>query len=517
MKRIFALTIVCFTPLGLTQIASAGPEPLPGGKEMKQVVQPVVQENCNWTGFYIGAQVGYGGGDLKWQDADTSIAPEPGADTSGVTDLTHTSQSGFLAGGQFGYNHQFGRFVVGAEGDFAHSEAKGNHVTFGEVNTDSFETRNDWLASAALRVGITYRQFLFYVKGGAAFTHLRYSWKHGVSNNDEENAHVDSFDGDEWRVGPMVGGGIEYMINCQWSATLEYNHIFLGTDSFDGTNTEADTGPEPETFQSKLGDIDSVRVGVNYKFWPWGDHNPGMTMGGVERLDYKSGPAPLPIEEPCRWTGFYIGGHIGDGWGDATWRDADTGGIGAEAAFGPEATFLVDQHQGGFLGGGQAGYNYQIGSWFVIGAEGDFSYSDVRARSVKKLSEEANIFETSNDWLGTVAGRIGVTFHHVLFYGKGGVAFVHERYGWDHGDFFGPIENQADKFRADDTYAAGMAGGGIEYAINCHWSVKGEYNHIFLGTEDIHGTRIDDGIPEQETFRVDLNHDSVKFGLNYKF
>src|ERR1700694_759484 len=225
MRKFIALTVGFSALLAVSRLLG-GPEPLPSGKEMKNVVQPVVQENCNWTGFYIGAQVGYGGGDLKWQDADTSTAPDTTPDTEGMTDLTHTTQSGFLIGGQFGYNHQFGRFVVGAEGDFAHSEAKGNHVKFGEVNTDSFETRNDWLASAALRVGITYRQFLFYVKGGAAFTHLRYSWKHGVSSVDEgEIQHVDAFDGDEWRVSPMVGGGVEYMINCNWSAKLEYSHI----------------------------------------------------------------------------------------------------------------------------------------------------------------------------------------------------------------------------------------------------------------------------------------------------
>ena len=514
MKKPALTTVILLGAVLLVHSTFAGPERLEP-KEMKNVVQPVVQENCNWTGFYIGAQVGYGGGDLVWSDPDSSIAPDPGVDTEGVTDLTHTTQSGVITGGQLGYNHQFGMFVVGAEGDFAYSEAKGYRVKFGEVNTDSFETRNDWLASAALRVGITYRQFLFYAKGGAAFTHFRYSWKHGVSNTDEgEDPHVDAFAGDEWRVSPMVGGGIEYMINCHWSAKLEYNHIFLGSESFDGTMVEAASGPEPETFQSDLGDIDSVRVGLNYKFWPWGDRNPSVTMAGVERLDYKSGPAPVPMAEECRWTGFYFGGHIGYGWGDTTWWDADF--LGANAQFGgPDR--LNDQHQGGFLGGGQLGYNYQIGSWFVVGAESDFSYSDVRARSVKQLSEEANIFETSNDWLGTVAGRAGVTFHHVLFYGKGGVGFAHERYGWDHGDFFGPIEGQVDKFRADHTHAAALVGGGVEYAINCHWSVKGEYNHIYLATEDIRGTTIDDGIPEAEKFRIDLSHDSVKFGLNYKF
>jgi opacity protein-like surface antigen len=57
----------------------------------------------------------------------------------------------------------------------------------------------------------------------------------------------------------------------------------------------------------------------------------------------------------------------------------------------------------------------------------------------------------------------------------------------------------------------------VEYAITCHWSVKLEYNHLFLGTEDIHGTTIDDGVPEPESYRVDLDQNSVQVGLDYKF
>ena len=70
-----------------------------------------------------------------------------------------------------------------------------------------------------------------------------------------------------------------------------------------------------------------------------------------EAADVSGGPAYLPPPSPIpfvyNWTGFYAGAHIGAGWSDG-------GG------------------SGGFVGGGQVGFNYQINQW-VLGVEGDFA------------------------------------------------------------------------------------------------------------------------------------------------
>ena len=62
---------------------------------------------------------------------------------------------------------------------------------------------------------------------------------------------------------------------------------------------------------------------------------------------------------------------------------------------------------------------------------------------------------------------------------------------------------------------------GLEYAINCHWSLKAEYKHLFLGTDTITGAAIDpDASPngrEPESFDVEMNQDSAQLGLNFKF
>ena len=281
MKRILALVIVCLAPLSLTQNVSAGPESLPhdGKESMKNVVeQPVVEEHCNWTGFYIGAHVGYGWNDLKWTDTDTaafSPGSPPSIDTSGPEVLVEQSADGVIAGGTIGYNYQFGRhWVIGAEGEFSFSDVSATSHVFNEAYTNRFETNSEWVGTFALRAGFAWNKVLFYVKGGGAVTHQEYSLVHNVfaGPDDEppfafENAHVDRFEADQTWVAPLAGAGIEYMITCHWSVKGEYQAVFFGKDDITGTNVEdSDSGAEPETYEFDLTHQDSVRFGINYKF-----------------------------------------------------------------------------------------------------------------------------------------------------------------------------------------------------------------------------------------------------------
>lgn len=259
MKR-FALTVVFFALIGLTQFASAGPEPL-DAKSSKEVLQPAIQQPCNWTGFYFGAHVGYGWGDLKWVDSD------PDNDGEGPVPevLVNGSPDGVIAGGQIGYNHQFGHFVIGAEGEFSYSDVSDTSSVSTESFRNTFETNSDWVGTFGLRVGYAWKRVFFYAKGGGAFAHQEYSLDHTVLDEGTGN-HVDRFKADETRVAPMVGGGIEYAITCHWSAKLEYNHLFFGAEDVTGTNVEASaTGAEPETYEINTNQ-NTVRIGLNYKF-----------------------------------------------------------------------------------------------------------------------------------------------------------------------------------------------------------------------------------------------------------
>jgi outer membrane immunogenic protein len=165
-----------------------------------------------------------------------------------------------------------------------------------------------------------------------------------------------------------------------------------------------------------------------------------------------------PLAVIYDWTGFYIGGHVGLGW---------TGG---------------DNGESGFLGGGQVGFNYQVGQW-VLGAEGQMSATGI------KDSVSATLFmngvpvgtaraEASLDWISTLAVRAGFAFDRWLVYGKVGGAWAHVS-----ATAFANVGNLSASASADDTFSGWMLGVGTEYALRDNWSVKLEYNMMDFGND----------------------------------
>jgi len=127
-------------------------------------------------------------------------------------------------------------------------------------------------------------------------------------------------------------------------------------------------------------------------------------------------PAPVIAAVPIfTWTGFYVGANAGVGWN--TNDDNDV-------LFVPDVGFISpgSNDDAVFVGGGQIGYNYQIGA-FVLGAEADLQWADVGNR----------FGSDSNDWFGTVRARAGVAFDRVLVYATGGFAFSDDPTGWSVG------------------------------------------------------------------------------------
>ena len=143
----------------------------------------------------------------------------------------------------------------------------------------------------------------------------------------------------------------------------------------------------------------------------------------------KEAPAPVFVPPPFTWTGFYVGVNAGGVWSNG--GNASTtvlaNGVPIGTISGVPAT-LADvfpgsnfgSSQSGFIGGGQAGYNYQWGSC-VFGVETDFDGTTLsRSRSVIGPSFVEpffglNDFFTANgsvklDWLGSTRGRVGYAF-----------------------------------------------------------------------------------------------------------
>jgi outer membrane immunogenic protein len=184
----------------------------------------------SWTGFYIGANAGYG-----WANVSSDTLG------SGSDDL-----AGFIGGGQLGYNWQAGNFLFGFEGDFQGSaQHSSNTLTILGV-TGNIEQKIPWFATLRGRLGYASGPWLIYLTGGAAWANYELSASAlGVSVSDNVTKTA-------W----TVGGGVEWMFVSNWSAKLEY--LFVDTGDRDVTLFGT-------TISARAQD-NIVRAGINYHY-----------------------------------------------------------------------------------------------------------------------------------------------------------------------------------------------------------------------------------------------------------
>ena len=212
-------------------------------------------------------------------------------------------------------------------------------------------------------------------------------------------------------------------------------------------------------------------------------------MAADMRMPVKAPPAPVQTYG-YNWTGFYIGGHVGGAWAEKDW---------VAEGFGPLGSQKID----GFIGGGQVGFNYQVGA-LVWGVEADFSWANLDGSFTDTVFFGDNT--TTVKWFGTVTGRIGYAWDRTLLYVKGGGAWVRDVYAiTDDSGFFAETR---------ETRWGWTVGAGLEYGLTPNWSVKVEYNYLDFGTERIRFAP-DFGAPFERD--ADQQIHVVKFGINYRF
>ena len=203
-----------------------------------------------------------------------------------------------------------------------------------------------------------------------------------------------------------------------------------------------------------------------------------------------------PVVAVFNWTGCYVGGHVGWGWGDKSWTFLPP----SPAAGRDAGSHDVD----GWLGGGQVGCDFQFGN-LVIGAEGSYSWAGIDGSHTGNAAQPLlNVVEHSEiKSIGTATGRLGFASNNWLFYGKGGGAWVRDQFTVTNAPSGGPFDER-------QTRSGWLVGGGIEYAFAPNWSAKVEYNFIDLGNKTVFART-------PAPTDIDQQVHTIKFGLNFRF
>ena len=243
MKK-FLLGTVGLLALGMGAPASAA------DMAVKAAPPPYIAPIYNWTGFYIGGNGGWG----QSHSCVDFLNAAGVAVAQGCRD-----RSGGLVGGQIGYRWQANQWVFGleAQGDWA--DLSNTRVSIAN-NLLSTRTKTSGIGLFTGQIGYAWNASLFYVKGGAAVTDTRFSILENVFGTELVAASAT-------RWGGTVGVGWEYGFAPNWSAGIEYDHLFMGhrNNSFTSTNVNLVNFLNSRISQ----DVDMVTVRINYRFG-WG-------------------------------------------------------------------------------------------------------------------------------------------------------------------------------------------------------------------------------------------------------
>lgn len=260
--------IYCTAAATLT-VSSAIAADLPAAPVLK--ARPVAVVDA-WTGFYIGANVGYG-----WGSGVSTIVPNAPEVGIGAGDPVfgplpgRPDYNGVVGGGQVGYNARFGNWLAGIETDLSFADMHGSNTAVGApfiggTFSTTLERRLDWFGTLRGRLGVlATNDLLIYGTGGLAYgdaktrftaTNLSvpcpFNWCLAGSTSGLS-------------VGWAAGAGVEFAFAPRWTAKAEYLHIDLGSRSVTALDSFPPLAGGAVTVTSTTR-ADIARVGVNYNF-----------------------------------------------------------------------------------------------------------------------------------------------------------------------------------------------------------------------------------------------------------
>ena len=519
MRRFRRALLAAAAAIGFASIASASDTPVKASR-------PTVGAAPSWTGFYVGANGGWGWS--KVTDLETSFG------VTGIAGILPQSVGsnldGGVFGGQIGYNWQTGNLVLGVEGDFdAASISGGSEVVFrglggaGGLATDGFMTRDkiNWLASIRGRLGWTWGSGLIYATGGAAWETFKTTAM--ISTDTDPAVFSQSATGSfsSTRLGYVIGGGYEWMFAPKWSVRGEYLYYrFTGSSTNQINIPDCGAGPPcGVNVTTGSNNVNVFRLGLNYY------------IGGDDALSANASDMPVKASRPAvgaapSWTGFYVGANGGWGWskvtdsGDAVWCDRHC-----------RHSAAVGWKQLGWRGFWWPDWLQLADRELALGVEGDFDAASISGGSevvfrdllggAGGLATDGFMTRDKINWLASIRGRLGWTWGPGLIYATGGAAWENVKTtAMISTDTDPAVFSQSATGSFSNTRSGYVIGGGYEWMFAPKWSVRGEYLYYRFTGSSTNQINIPDcgaGPPCGVNVTTGSNNVNVfRLGLNYQ-
>ena len=365
-----------FSVLGHISAQWPGSPPAPS-----QAPAPAMTWAHDWTGPYAGLQIGMGfgdnGGNFSYVTPD-GFSGSPSFITNGY---------GVLAGAHLGYIRQLDHWVLGLEGsvdvtdlnkreqlgwtNVSDASAPFSALGFcpffvgstgaGCGGTIDAHISSEVQGSLRARAGYAWNRLLVYGTGGLAFGNFNLQSSIGGQDALGNFYFAAANDRSLWRLGWTGGAGVEYAITPRWSARAEYRYSDFGHIAEAPTSFSTTVGGPIYYQGDRHVTQNQLQVGASYKF---GGDDPeifplvspivkGPALG--ELPSHKGGPL-LPAVYAANWTGFYLGGRAGYGYGD------NHGAYNFGTATGRHRFRALHHDAQGVIFGAHAGYNRQFES-----------------------------------------------------------------------------------------------------------------------------------------------------------
>ena len=225
---------------------------------------------------------------------------------------------------------------------------------------------------------------------------------------------------------------------------------------------------------------------------------------------------PMVAASVYDWTGFYIGAN--GGWASSRNCWDMLFDVNSPPLTGPEGCHDAT----GGTAGGQIGYRFQRAAW-VFGLEAQGNWADLIGSNTSLNLNYATAYtnRTRVDALGLFTGQVGYAVNTFLFYVKGGLAVTHNKYNaFTNAPFIAfPTGTAFDQ--GSQTRLGGIVGVGGEFALSPNWSIGLEYDHLFMGSQQVNMVGSPNAVVPAGLFtradNIRQDVDMMTARINYKF